>query len=162
MTVPNDAFNTAKILMDSIVDTFAQAGIALPERRYFTVGGQGTVAHDCEQLTISLEQIYSGLPGDQAQNPVKCDSPKTGVFGVELVRCIPGMQKGRSTAPVAPAPEDISLHAEQQMMDGLLLIEASLYAAQSTWLGGGMSDTTAGAPQGQYQAMMGSAIMVLG
>ena len=67
--IPSEAKN-AKDLLDGVLDTlvsvFSSYSVPLPSRQYWTVGEQ---AIDCEQLTVTLIQIYLGAPGDQASSP---------------------------------------------------------------------------------------------
>lgn len=155
-------FELAEYVQRVIVETFQQAGVTLPDRRIILVGGSGSAVHDCEQLSISLEQTYSGAPGDQAQEPVKCDAPLTCVFGIELVRCVPQPSEGRSTKPQSVTPADYAKAAAIQMKDAELLMEAGLAAAEGTYLRGGMADVTAGTPSGGLQAMVMSLVIVAG
>ena len=89
MLEPHEFIEIADHILNTVVATYADHGVDLPVRRYLAVGGQGDTVHDCEQLTVSFEQGYSGLPGNQAQEPVKCNGPRTGVYIVEVVRALP-------------------------------------------------------------------------
>lgn len=131
-------------VLDSVVSVFEQAGVTLPERRYIATG---ETAHDCEQVTVSLQQLYLGPPGDQSETPQRCEAPRTAVLLVEIVRCIP--QPGRNGAPDVAA---LQATAEQQMIDAYMLLEAGATAADK-WGLGAMADVTPGQPQGQMQAI---------
>jgi hypothetical protein len=89
MLDPQEFADIADHILNTVVTTYADHGISLPERRYLAVGGQGSTVHDCEQVTVSFEQGYSGRPGAQAQEPVKCNSLRTGVYVIEVVRALP-------------------------------------------------------------------------
>ena len=151
----DELFRTAELVMDSISTTFQEYSHDLPGRQYITSGGRGDTAHDCEQVTVSIEQIYSGLPGSQANEPQTCDGPTTVVFVVEVVRCIPTSNKNGKP----PSPERMTATAKIQARDALLLKWAGLRAAETQNFTGGIADVMAGQPQGAYQAMIMNLIM---
>lgn len=166
----NEIVEIANLLLQTIVTTYGEHQVDLPARRYLSVGGLGSTVHDCEQVTVSFEQGYSGLPGNQAQEPVKCNSPRTGVFIVEVVRALPlpntTANKTGSAVPSryktgadssltvsALEPETLTQVAEKQMIDAMLMMEAGLRAGETT-ITGTLVDVSAGQPQGGYQAMV--------
>lgn len=167
MLDPQEFSQIADHLLNTVVATYADHGISLPERRYLSVGGQGSTVHDGEQVTVSFEQGYSGRPGAQAQEPVKCDSMRTGVYIVEVVRALPQpnttaanpsttipSRYGQVVTGVETLPPDIqSAHARTQMVDAMLLLDAGIRAGETT-LTGSLADVTAGQPQGGFQAMI--------
>ena len=53
-------------IVDTAVEIFTEYGVDLPSKRYWTAG---TAVIDCEQLVVSLVQLYLGAPGDQADAP---------------------------------------------------------------------------------------------
>lgn len=166
MIDPNEYVDVAERIMNAVVATFAEHEIDLPERRYLAVGGQGMTVHDCEQVTVSFEQGYTGLAGNQAQEPVRCDAPRSGVYIVEIVRALPQPNTsdanpattvpsrfGQVTTGVEILPADVQSEiARVQMRDAILLMDASLRAADTTL--GSLADVAAGQPQGGYQAMV--------
>lgn len=171
MFEPNEFVEVAEIILQTIEATYVQNAVDLPSRRYLSVGGLAATVHDCEQVTISFEQGYSGTPGNQAQDPVKCDAPRSGVYVVELVRAVPlpnttaplgknGLAPSRfsdaaqsSTTVAALPPSVLTEMAKTQMRDAMLLMEAGLRAGQTT-LTGAIVDVSAGTPQGGYQGMI--------
>lgn len=82
-----------ELLLQTVVDTFTEAEVSLPERRYITFG---TPAADGEQVTVALQQLYLGTPGLPPTAPNSCNSPTTGVFRVEILRAVP-VPEGRRT-----------------------------------------------------------------
>jgi hypothetical protein len=169
MLDPDEFVEIADHILNTVVATYAEHGVDLPERRYLAVGGQGDTVHDCEQLTVSFEQGYSGLPGNQAQEPVKCATPRTAVFIVEVVRALPlpntaaanpstplatpSRYDGIVSSGVQVLPADVQSDiARKQMKDAALLLDAGLRAGETT-LTGSLADVTAGSPQGGYQAI---------
>lgn len=166
MLEKNEIAEVAEHILNTIVETYGEHQVDLPLRRYLAVGGQGQTVHDCEQVTVSFEQGYSGLPGNQAQEPVKCNSPRTAVFVVEVVRSIP-VANGPDTASAetsvpsrygqvngisALSAEKHTEVAKKQMVDAMLLMDAGLRAGETT-LTGTITDVSAGTAQGGYQAM---------
>jgi len=167
MINPLEFVEIADLLMDTIVSTYADHGVPLPTKRYLAVGGIGETAHNCEQVTVSFEQGYSGLPGNQAQEPAKCNTPRSAVFIVEVVRHVPTINSNATipetltpsrypivNAKVALVPDDKQSDvARTQMKDAMLLLDAGMRAADNQ-LGGAMVDVSAGSLSGDYQAMI--------
>lgn len=166
MLDPLEFVNIADHILNTVVATYADHGIDLPARRYLAVGGQGSTVHDCEQVTVSFEQAYSGKPGMQAQEPSKCDSIRSGVYLVEVVRALPTPNTvNANPATTVPSrygqtvtggeilPAEIqSDMARRQMVDAMLLMDAGLRAGETTTVGS-LADVSAGQPQGGFQAM---------
>lgn len=79
-----------KNLMDGVlektIDVFEEYNVPLPTRRFWTVGEP---AIDCEQLVVSFIQTYLGLPGNQASEPQRCQSPRSVVLTISISREIP-------------------------------------------------------------------------
>lgn len=141
-------------LIQVINAEFEQEQVALPTRQYIGVGGAGDTAWDCEQLTVTVEQIYSGLPGQQSQEPVRCDMPHSGVIIVSLVRCIPGPTQAGRAAPQPPTAEALDAYGRQALVDAWILMRAGQTFADTQSFVGGLTDVTVSPPQGQYQALV--------
>lgn len=146
----NDIATAASNILVAIENTFDANSVALPSRKYTTIGGQGTVAYDCAQLTVSWEQSYSGLPGQQSQEMQRCEGPTTGVFIVELVRDIPVSQQ----AHIPPEPGLIQSAADKLMQDVALLYAGGMAACANTGLEQGLIDISAGTPSGALQSII--------
>ena len=129
-------------VLDSVVQTFNQANHPLPETRFIAAG---QTAHDCEQVSVSLSQLYIGLPGDQAVQPQRCDGPRSALVVVEIVRCIP--TANQRTGKMDPAAA--LAVAETQARDAWLLLES----ATSMDIYGVLADVTPTDPQGAFQAI---------
>lgn len=167
MIDPNEFVEVAEHILNTIVTIYGEHGVELPARRYLAVGGQGETVHDCEQVTVSFDQGYSGLPGNQAFEPVRCNSPRTGVFVVEVVRSvaspntpeaapetmIPNRLSQVTTGVGVLPPEVLTDIAKKQMVDAMLLMEAGLRAGETT-MTGSITDISAGSAQGGFQAMV--------
>lgn len=139
-------------MLDQINSVFEQAGVSLPSRQYAYAGELGATSYDCEQLTLSLGQIYSGTPGAQSPVPTKCNEPITGVFYVELVRCIPDKLSVVGPKVRKPAPTLLTLNAKAQSIDAYLLMQAGQLFGDDYL--GSVVTVTSGQPSGVYQAII--------
>lgn len=148
--------NLALHILETVNTTFAAENVDLPSVQMLTLGGLGATAHLCEQLSVSVEEMYSGTPGNQAQEPVKCNEPQSVSFAVELVRCVPtGTTRGRSTP--LPSGEDATQQtnvALERMLDMKLLMDAGMNACAGTWFETGIVTISAAPPQGGFQALV--------
>lgn len=133
-------------VLESVVAVFETYGVEVPERQYITTGAP---VHDCSQLTVSLQQLYLGPPGDQAQRPQKCDAPRTAFLSVSLVRDVPApvQRTGRPTA------QSLQESGERQMIDAYLLLKAGAEAVDQ-WGLGVLADVSPGEAAGGMQAML--------
>lgn len=138
-------------VLEVVVQTFGQAGVALPERQYITFG---QAVHDCEQVTVAFQQLYMGPPGDQAQQAQHCEGPRSAAVTVEIVRCIPvaGGRTGKLSVP------QLTSLAQQQGIDSWMLLEA---ATNMDPYAGILADVSAGEAGGGFQAMTMSLIMAV-
>jgi hypothetical protein len=116
--VDDQALNIIELLdgvLQRVVSTFNSYNVPLPTRQYWTVGQQ---AIDCEQLTVTLVQIYLGAPGDEASSPQRCNQPRTAVMTVSLSREIPVVgQNGRP-----PSADKLEQAAQISAIDGYVLM----------------------------------------
>lgn len=151
MVDPTEVFQAANNILTAIENTFNSAGVDLPARRYITLGGQGTVAYDCAQLTVSWERNYYGLPGNQLPTLTNCYSMTTGVFIIELVRDIPVSQR----AEIPPEVGLIQDSAEGLLQDAALLSYSGKIAVEGNEIfDKGLVSVTSGAPAGAVQAIL--------
>lgn len=138
-------------IMNSVEETFAGYGIDLPELRYLTFG---TPVHDCEQVTVSMIQAYLGPPGDQAAGPQPCSGPRSGIFQVEVVRCITDgveLNLRARKGSTAPDVDKISEYARLRARDTWALLEVPNHFNDYN---GAIADVTVTEPQGKYQAVV--------
>ncbi len=137
MTVPapggdyDDLYNLAQTVLDTIVGVYEQAGIPLPARRYVHFG---SVAADCEQLTVQLDQHYFGTVGGDANAVQTCESPRAAVLTVLMFRPEPVPQMRANTPP---SPNDLNDAARVHMRDAYLLMSAAGEADRNASWGGG-------------------------
>lgn len=79
-----------KVFMDEalkrIVDRFDYHNVPLPTKRYWKVGA---AVIDCEQLVLSVDSMFLGSPGNELQQPVRCNSPRSVTFRAMIARQIP-------------------------------------------------------------------------
>lgn len=151
---PSDDARSIVVMMDEILSRviggFEQAGVELPERRYWT---SHTPAADCEQVVVSFMQAYIGPPGDEANEPQRCNSPRTAQLDIQIIRCVPGPIGPRAKAPSA---ETIQAASELQVIDAWVLLDIA--ANLDTWDGdlpglglGVIATIDAGPPEGLFQ-----------
>lgn len=118
--VSDDALNLKNMLdkvLEKVISTFISYNVPLPTRQYWTLG---VPVIDCDQLVISFIQMYLGTPGDQANQPQRCDVPRSAVLSVSLARAIPVVgQNGRP-----PSAEAIQRGAEISAVDSWVLMES--------------------------------------
>lgn len=150
-------YDAMDFILESVNVEFAANGISLPSRQYLAFGTEGETVHDCEQVTVSFAQMYNGTPGMQEQTPTRCDSPRTGVFIVEVVRCIPLFASrtsgGKGTSKYgAPSAQELTEKTKMQTQDAYVLMDAGLKAAESLSHFNGISDVSPGPISGGYQA----------
>ena len=138
-------------IVDSIVQTYQDVDVALPDRHILSVGA---APHDCEMINVSLEQLYVGGPGDQAEQPMRCEAPRTLVLTVHLVRCIP-TPKSRA-ASVSQEAMDTS--TAQLATDFWMLLEGVMNSEAVNWLGA-LVDIEAGPASGGYQAVQANVVV---
>jgi|SRR5690606_9651234 len=154
----NDVYETAQLILDTLNAVYLEHGdevTPLPTRQFVMAGGPGSQPHDCEQVTVSLGQLYTGTPGNPSESPVNChNAPFSAAYHVEVVRrTLPTSQTSRRGAavPVEMSPEDENKLAKIQMQDARLMLQAGLMVGD-TFIGS-VADAAAGAESGGYQAM---------
>ena len=87
--VSADAKNLALLMqnvLDAVITTYTSYTMPLPGRRYYTLGSP---AIDCEQVTVSMLQMYIGSPGDEATSPRRCNDPRSVTLLVQVSREVP-------------------------------------------------------------------------
>lgn len=127
-------------VLDTIVGVFEQAGVELPTRRYWTLGG---VAADCAQLTVHLTQVYKGLPGADPNVLQRCESPRTAALVVQLFRSVP---VGTGQRP--PASDLIQREAFVPAVDTWLLLDAAEAVDALGWNTGVLAEVNIAEPAG--------------
>lgn len=134
-------------LLEVVVEEFTEYAVELPQRRYLT---HGQTAADCDQLTVSLIQLYRGEPGVPENEPSNCHSRISAVIEVELLRKVPSI--GGSRANMVKQ-EALDASGRVHVTDATLLLTSlcrlvppRYFFAQTGFFG----DVTTGETQGDY------------
>lgn len=156
-------FETMNRILTQINNTYSTFGVELPTKQFFDLGGQGETPHDCEQVSVSFEQMYNGAVGNPDQTPTGCYAPRTATFVIEVVRCTPTLKRptGRGGALIPPSVEELSEAVEIQTNDAWLLMDAGLTMAEEFSLAGGLADVLVSPESGGYQAVILNLVLSL-
>jgi len=120
-TVSSDAKNLAILMqnvLNAVIDTYTSYTMPLPGRRYWTLGSPSV---DCEQVVVSMLQMYIGSPGDEATAPRRCNDPRSVTLLVQVSREVPTVgANGR-----APSGDAIQDGSEISAYDAWILLDSS-------------------------------------
>lgn len=133
-------------VLETVVSVFESYNMPLPTRRYWAIASTPV---DCEQVTVSLVNLYLGLPGDQATTPLQCNSPKSAVVNIAISRPVATVT-GSGKAPLG---EKIQAGAEFAAYDAWILMDNLEQFDQWESAGNGMGVIATVAttpPQGGY------------
>jgi hypothetical protein len=153
-TVDDGAKNLAALMqgvLDSVISTYASYTMPLPGRRYWTLG-QPSV--DCEQVVVSMLQMYIGSPGDEATQPRRCNDPRSATLIVSVSREVPVV----GPSGKAPSADDIQAFSEISAYDAWILLDSS--RALDQWATGGsfglgvIATVETNAPEGGFQTVV--------
>jgi hypothetical protein len=120
-TVSSDAKNLATLMqnvLNAVIDTYTSYTMPLPGRRYWTLG---TPSVDCEQVVVSMLQMYIGSPGDEATSPRRCNDPRSVTLLVQVSREVPTV----GTNGRAPSGDAIQDGSEISAYDAWILLDSS-------------------------------------
>lgn len=133
--------------LNHVVGRYEQAGVELPERRYIHYGA---VAADCEQVTVELNQVYPGVPGDDPGAAQKCggDTLRTAAMTVTIFRKIPTGSGNRGQDP--PKPEDLTATTLILARDTWLLLDVAEEVDQVGHKRGMITEVSPIGPSGGY------------
>jgi hypothetical protein len=118
--VSEEAHNLALFLqavLDRVAGVYHYYGMPLPHRRYWTLA---TPAVDCEQLVVSMIQMYIGTPGDEANEPRRCNDPRSATLNISVSRAVPVVGDSGN----APRGEDIQAASVVGAYDAWILMES--------------------------------------
>lgn len=133
-----------QLTLDTLVGTFDQAGVDLPERQYIAFGD---VVVDCEQLTVQFQQLVYGPPGGDPNSVQRCDGPRSVSLLVQLFRCVPTTNTPRGGAPT---PEAIAASTKTHLRDAWLLMDALAQVDAATWKSGVVGEVSPVSPNGGF------------
>lgn len=156
----HSVFRLMQGALNDVIDTFAANGVDLPERQYLTVGNSSEVIHDCEQVTVTFEQAYTGLPGNPDGTTPVCSSPSSAVLAIEIVRCIETPKQARGGIPKPVEADAHTKDALIQVTDAYLLLEAGMSSIRKNFLGG-VAEVSAGTANGAMQGMVMSLVLAI-
>ena len=118
-TVDSRALHLKNLLdkvLEKVVEVYEEYNVPLPSRRFWTMG---EAAIDCEQLAVSFIQVYLGRPGDQANEPQRCQMPRSAVITISISRQVPVVgQNGRP-----PSDDKIQEASEIAAVDAWMFME---------------------------------------
>ena len=151
-TVSADAKNLANLMqnvLNAVITTYTSYTMPLPGRRYYTLGYP---AIDCEQVTVSMLQMYIGTPGDEATSPRRCNDPRSVTLLVQVSREVPSVgQNGR-----APSGDSIQDGAEISAYDAWILLDSARTLDQwdpANFGLGVIATVEASSPEGGFQTV---------
>lgn len=75
-------------VLAAVVDGFSDASVSLPTRQFVA---DGQVVHDCEQVAVALDRLFTTLPRAEAPDQLLRAMPILwfATFVVHIVRCVP-------------------------------------------------------------------------
>jgi len=118
--VDNGAKNLPQFLqevLNRVITCYNSYDMPLPSRRYWTFGAP---AVDCEQLVVSMIQMYVGTPGDEANEPRRCNDPRSATLNIAVSRVAPISQPNGNP----PSAEEIQNASEVSAYDAWILMES--------------------------------------
>lgn len=113
----NNLKNFLQEVLNRVISSYNSYNMPLPARRYFTMAAPVV---DCEQLCVSLIQMYVGAPGDEATEPKRGHDPRSATISVQVAREIPITQQNGNP----PSADDIQAAAEVSALDAWVLMES--------------------------------------
>lgn len=149
--VSDDAKNLATFLqdvLDRVEQTYNSYNMPLPPKRYWNFAPP---AVDCEQLVVSLIQMYIGAPGDEATEPRRCHDPRSATLNITVSRAVP-IVGANGNPPSAQAIKDAATVAAY---DAWILMES--VNNFDSWAGNGafglgvIATVDAEGPEGGFQ-----------
>jgi hypothetical protein len=151
-TVDESAKNLAVLMqnvLNAVIDTYTSYTMPLPGRRYWTLGSPSV---DCEQVVISMLQMYIGSPGDEATVPRRCNDPRSVTLLVQVSREVPTV--GANGRP--PTGDAIQDGSEISAYDAWILLDSARLLDQwdpATFGLGVIATVETNAPEGGFQTV---------
>jgi hypothetical protein len=145
-------------VLSHLVDRFNFHNVPLPSKQYWKIGAP---VIDCEQLVLSVGQVYIGLPGDPASEPMRSSSPRSVVFRAVLARCVP-QPDARGNEPTPAKQQE---WAEIQAVDSWTLLDAVAFLDDWDAVGafglGVIATIDVEDPQGGFQSIVATFTMAI-
>lgn len=150
---PFSYYDIAQNLLTTINEVFGSNQVSLPERQYVAVGPENTVAYDCEQMTVTFKNVADGLAYNDVPRMLSCQAFQSGIFFVELVRCIPSTSASGMKVS-APSAQDITEASKNMMRDAKLFREVvDIVKEDPNIMDKPMYSITFGEPSGGFQSV---------
>lgn len=104
-------------VLNRVITTYDSYNMPLPGRRYWSFG---TPVVDCEQIVVSLVQMYIGAPGDEATEPRRCNDPRSATLNISVARKTPITQQNGQP----PSADSIQEASEMSAYDAWILLQS--------------------------------------
>lgn len=128
--LPGDPYTVAEAILAAVVSGYSAAGVTLPSKQFVSPGA--LPAWDGEQVTVSLQRTFQGMPGQEQGTPRGWQvATLTGLFAVEVVRAVAGL----SDDGVVPAAGAIGADGQAHMADHRTLYGALQTAVRTESIG---------------------------
>lgn len=159
--VSNDAKNLANLMQDvlnRVINVYQSYDMPLPARRYWNIA---TPVVDCEQLVVSMIQMYVGTPGDEATEPRRCTDPRSVTLNISVSREVPIVQQNGQP----PLADDIQAAAVVAAYDAWILMESinqfDSWATNGPFGMGVIATVDSAPPEGGFQTTRMTITMVV-
>jgi hypothetical protein len=159
--VSNDAKNLANLMQDvlnRVINVYQSYDMPLPARRYWNIA---TPVVDCEQLVVSMIQMYVGTPGDEATEPRRCTDPRSVTLNISVSREVPIVQQNGQP----PLADDIQTAAVVAAYDAWILMESinqfDSWATNGPFGMGVIATVDSAPPEGGFQTTRMTITMVV-
>lgn len=150
--------NFLQELLQRIESVYESYSMPIPARRYYTFGPP---AIDCEQLVVSVFQMYLGAPGDQATEPRRCHDPRTVTVNITVSRPVPIAQPNGNP----PSAQSISDSTRVCAYDAWILMDSmnvlDVWGQSGTYGLGVISTIDFTPPEGGFQSVTMSVTMAV-
>lgn len=151
ISVTDEAKNLSTLMqdvLDRVINVYNSYNMPLPSRRYWNIA---TPAVDCEQLVVSMIQMYVGTPGDEATEPRRCNDPRSVTLNISVSRSVPILQNNGQP----PLADDIQAAAVVAAYDAWILMESinqfDSWATNGPYGLGVIATVDSAPPEGGYQ-----------
>ena len=139
---PSNLFDLAKSLLVAADSALVEVGINPPELQY--VHGPGRPAVTCDELVVSWEGIFPGVPGDTATTRlIDRVMPRNARLQLWCFRCLADASGGEALQLTeAPDVAQVTYDAEAIMSDGYVLtrgVAAAHYSGEFKSFADGLS-----------------------